>query len=198
MTKLGHYQLVLGIPWLRYHGVVGDFSLGSISINASQRKDGHVRREVEVHGEGTCHPTNKQDISLVGAAAFARLARNHRERHGKLRVFSLSLYEINRALEHKKLDEEGIKGLVPREYHDLLPLFTEAAASELLPHRWYDHKIPLKNDFEPPFGPLYSLSRQELEALKAWPEENLSKGFIRQSESSAGACSALSDAAAAA
>ena len=60
-------------------------------------------------------------------------------------------------------------------------------ANQLPPHRQSDHTIPLKEGFQPPFGPLYSLSRFELEALKAWLEENLMKGFIRASSSPSGA-----------
>jgi hypothetical protein len=41
--------------------------------------------------------------------------------------------------------------------------------------------------FTPPFGPIYLLSWTELEALKKWLEENLSKGFIQASSSPAGA-----------
>ena len=37
----------------------------------------------------------------------------------------------------------------------------------------------------PPFGPLYAMSRNELQALKAWLEKNLKKGFIRPSSSAA-------------
>jgi hypothetical protein len=76
---------------------------------------------------------------------------------------------------------------VPVEYHKFLPLFSEAEANKLPPHHPYDHRIPLKEGFTPPFGPIYSLSRTELEALKKWLEENLSKGFIRASSSPAGA-----------
>jgi len=67
---------------------------------------------------------------------------------------------------------------VPKEYHDFLPLFAEALAKTLPPHRSYDHKIPLREGFTHPFGPLYPLSKTELETLKEWLEENLSKGFI--------------------
>lgn len=35
------------------------------------------------------------------------------------------------------------------------------------------------------FGPLYPMSRDELEALKEWIKENLQKGFIRPSSSPA-------------
>jgi hypothetical protein len=39
--------------------------------------------------------------------------------------------------------------------------------------------------FKPLFGPLYSLSCPELEELKCWLDENLSKGFIHTSSSPA-------------
>jgi hypothetical protein len=66
-------------------------------------------------------------------------------------------------------------------------VFDKVVADRLLPHRPYDHKVPLNEGFEPPFGPLYSLSRPELEALKPFLEENLEKGFIHQSPSPADA-----------
>jgi hypothetical protein len=77
--------------------------------------------------------------------------------------------------------------MVPKEYHDFVPLFKKAPADKLPPHRKYDHTINLKPGFESPFGPLYGLSREELLALKEWIQENLSKGFFRASSSSAGA-----------
>ena len=74
---------------------------------------------------------------------------------------------------------------IPKEYHEFLPLFSEAVAKALPSHRPYDHKIPLREGFTPPFGPLYLLSKIELQALKEWLEENLDKGFIRASSSPA-------------
>jgi hypothetical protein len=100
--------------------------------------------------------------------------------------FSLSLYEINRALaKNHAEDDDDLQKIVPPEYHDYLPLFKEAIANKLPSHRPYDHKIPLREGFVPPFGPRYPLSREELEALKTWLEENLEKGFIRRSSSPA-------------
>jgi hypothetical protein len=60
-------------------------------------------------------------------------------------------------------------------------------ASKLPPHHAYDHCIPLKEGFILPFGPIYSLSSTELEALRKWLDENLSKGFICASSSPASA-----------
>ena len=47
--------------------------------------------------------------------------------------------------------------------------------------------MPLKEGITPPFGPIYSLNRVELETLCEWIMENLDKGFIRSSSSPAGA-----------
>jgi hypothetical protein len=87
----------------------------------------------------------------------------------------------------KGKDETRITDIVPLEYHKFLPLFSETEANKLPPHHPYDHRIPLKDGFTPPFGPIYSLSRTELEALQKWLDENLSKGFIHASSSPAGA-----------
>jgi hypothetical protein len=73
------------------------------------------------------------------------------------------------------------------EYHKFLLLFLEAEANKLPLHCPYNHQIPLKEGFTPLFRPIYLLSQTELEALKKWLEENLSKGFIQASSSPASA-----------
>ena len=83
-------------------------------------------------------------------------------------------------------EEEKIKRLLPKEYHDFVPLFKKAVTDVLPLHRQYDHKITLKEGFTLPFGSICSLSIPELKALREWLDENLSKGFIRASLSPAG------------
>jgi hypothetical protein len=51
------------------------------------------------------------------------------------------------------------------ELHDLAHVFKKGTADRLLSHRSYDLKIDLKEGFEPSFGPLYKLSRQEMKTL---------------------------------
>lgn len=125
------------------------------------------------------------NISAISAASFKFIAKRP---HLRQQIFSLSMYEINQALKEPPPDPEAeLPKIIPPEYHDFLPLFKKALADKLPPHRDYDHRIPLKEDFTPPFGPLYSLSQNELKALREWLDENLSKGFIRASSSPAGA-----------
>lgn len=103
------------------------------------------------------------------------------EKHGWLTV-----YEINKALKFlsKKL---SLKHMVTREYHEFLPLFSEAAARALPPRHTYHHKITLKEGCVGPVGPLYSLSRTELVILRDWIQDNLTMRLIRASHSPCGA-----------
>jgi len=266
VTKLGHYPVVLGIPWLELHDVAIRFSsrtltfgskyctshcnraptvvhahslaskiapeepvvsagagkfvaraftspkssfrnqadhgkdynvgMGARSLNWRARPNENgaapetsifdengaaLASSVQSDGNGAARPIQ---ISALGGHPFRRLA--HKQ---KLTIFSTSLYEINQALglneQAKKPKELDLKSYIPAEYHEFLPLFSEALAKNLPPHRPYDHRIPLREGFTPPFGPLYSMSRTELQTLKEWLEENLSKGSIRASSSPA-------------
>jgi len=103
---------------------------------------------------------------------------------GKLTLFKASLYDINKAIEAKDLKERPLEEIIPEQYHEFLTLFNKVLADRLPPHRpAIDHEVRLKDGETPTWGPLYSMSRAELVVLKEWLEENMSKGFIRQSSS---------------
>ena len=203
VTSLGQYPLVLGITWL-YHDPAIRWTTGQLTFDSRRCLGCCLTKPVTVQGSPptpppplgpppghltapALAPAEPLSISAIGAASYSWLLRNDKNRHGPLQAFKLFLYDINRVLDPEILSEEGIKGLVPNEYHDFLPPFEEAVANQLPPHCQSDDTIPLKDGFQPPFGPLYSLSRFELEALKAWLEENLKRGFIRASSSPSGA-----------
>jgi hypothetical protein len=99
----------------------------------------------------------KLDICAIAATPFIRP--NKKE---KLKVYVVTLYEINKALEIKDLQEKPLEKLIPKEYHEFLPLFHKVIAERLPPLKPYDHKITLQNGFTPLSGPIYSLSREEL------------------------------------
>jgi hypothetical protein len=129
---------------------------------------------------------------MISAAAFRH---NTRKRSAYICAFKMTIAEIDKAIarlggetvDNEKEEQVRIRALVPEEYHEFLPLFTEAVHNVLPPHRIYDHSIPLKEGSQPPFGPLYSLSRNELIAVREWLDKNLRRGWIRNSSSPAGA-----------
>lgn len=76
---------------------------------------------------------------------------------------------------------------IPEPYQKFKELFSKEAADVLPDHQPWDHTIPLQPGVQPPHGPIYSLSENELASLRSYIDENLAKGFIRSSSSPAGA-----------
>ncbi|KAH9244971.1 hypothetical protein BASA81_017577 [Batrachochytrium salamandrivorans] len=66
-------------------------------------------------------------------------------------------------------------------------LFSEDQAETLPPHRDFDCSIDLKPGSEPFHGKIYQLTREEDKVMQEWIQDNLRKGFIRNSSSPHGA-----------
>src|SRR5260370_19764919 len=78
-----------------------------------------------------------------------------------------------------------IKAKVLAKYHGYINLFVDKEAETLPPHCDQDIKIELEEGKVLPFGPIYSLTPIEKEALHSYITDNLAKGFIHPSTSSA-------------
>ncbi len=80
------------------------------------------------------------------------------------------------------MDKANIKVL--SEYTDFADIFIPKLAVELPEHiRINDHAIELVDDWEPPYGSIYSLGSIELETLKTYIKNNLANSFIKPSKS---------------
>ena len=95
---------------------------------------------------------------------------------------SVTAEELNAYRERKNVDPAP---LLPKQYHDFLDVFSKKESDVLPEHRPYDHAIKLKEGFPIPNQALYGMSRTEIEELRRYLDENLSKGFIRASKSPA-------------
>ena len=126
---------------------------------------------------------------LVSAVAFTRTTRVRSKRQ-VCQVFATSVADINKAL--RKLEAQSLAPdltKLPPQYHQFLPVFDRREADKLPPLRGtgIDHNIELDSQAEPPWGPLYSMSKDELLVLRKTLSDYLSKGFIRVSNSPAAA-----------
>jgi hypothetical protein len=90
----------------------------------------------------------------------------------------VTLEDIDEAL---KQEGEPVASHLPEALRDYVDVFSPKRADKLPPYRSYDHEIRLNSDKKLPFGRIYSMSRDELQALRSWLDENLAKGFIRPS-----------------
>jgi hypothetical protein len=183
LTSLRHYPLVLGIPELKQQDVTINFAKNDIQFS-SPRCLPHRAMVTPILIKGLT-PERRNKICAISATTFQHIIHNANKCYGNVEQFALSLNEFNTTLQETTNDKLDIKAIVPYEYHKYLRIFENVNANKLPLHCPYDHKIPLEDGFQPPFRPLYSLCCPELQELKRWLEENLSKGFIHTSSSPA-------------
>ena len=99
-----------------------------------------------------------------------------------LHLRRISETDIEKFLAGKpELTNDDILKKLPEWLHDLKEAFFPKLADELPPHRSWDHKIELVPGKEPPYHKNRPLSSQELKVVRKWLDDNLSKGFIRES-----------------
>jgi len=197
ITKLGHYPIVLGIPWIRLHDVAVRLASNTVTFGSQYCITHCHDTSVTVRGVTeeppeplyqvkeifepqirSLRPFRGNNVMLNGASFFRTV------KTGRLTTFKASLYDINKAIEAKDVKERPLEEIIPEQYQEFLPLFNMVLAERLPPHQpGIDHEVRLKDGETPTWGPLYSMSRAELSVLKEWLEENMTKGFIRQSSS---------------
>jgi transposase InsO family protein len=182
VVPLDGYDFILGNPWVIKRDVHINGKRQQLLVNGIQ---------VDSQKDFLQH-IPKLLVNRIGAVAFKMWARKSTGytnlSTNRPRVFAASLKDINKALD--KLNQKdkvlNLKELVPIQYHKYLPVFDQGKANELPPHRLgLDHEINVNG--EPPFGPLYNMSRDELLVLRKTLTDLLDKGFIRVSASPAGA-----------
>jgi RNase H-like domain found in reverse transcriptase/Reverse transcriptase (RNA-dependent DNA polymerase)/Integrase zinc binding domain len=70
---------------------------------------------------------------------------------------------------------------LPIWLRDLYDVFLPKLADKLPPQRSWDHKIELLPGKEPPYQKTRPMNPQELKVIRKWLDDNLAKGFIRES-----------------
>ena len=80
-----------------------------------------------------------------------------------------------------------VDDILPSCYKRYMKVFEEKIASQLPPHRQWDHAIDIKPGENAPWGPIYALSQDQLKALRVYLEEMIRTKKIRPSKSPAGA-----------
>jgi len=118
VTKLGHYPIVLGIPWLRSHDIAVRFASNMVTFRSHYCTTYRLDAPVTVQGvteeppepvyspcgifEPQIRPQRpfRGNIVMLNGSSLFRIVRK-----GKLKVFKASLYDINKAIEVKDLKE---------------------------------------------------------------------------------------------
>ena len=105
------------------------------------------------------------------------IAFQHLASKPNLEVFNVSLRDIEQALKLKVKTDPTTA--LPEVYKEFLKLFILKKAKKLLPYSpEVNHTMYMQPGTQPQVGPLYGMSRNELQVLKKYLKDNLSKVFI--------------------
>ena len=167
ITELGNgYDLILGEPWLKKHGVHMNFETESVVI----RKGKHI---ITIKSRDVPKEVN---LPLPKMLTAMQLKREVQKGSG------MFLVQLQTVLP----ENTEVQGGKPKSAEVLLHEFSDVFAP--LPpglplERAIGHTIPLEAESRPPFRPMYRLSPAELEETKRQIEEYVKKGWIEPSSS---------------
>ena len=189
VTKLHRHPIILGIDWLSTHNPSINWREGLVRF-----QDPFCNKHCVPQCSASLFSVSDSDSdSDLPAIDFSELTFDD---------FYACQQLADSYLNHKRVTCSALPDLtcfslnnlaatttpvLPDIYSDFASLFQDREPGVLPPHRPYDHTIPLEPGASVPFGPLYTLSQKELEELREYIDDNLKKGFIRRSESPAGA-----------
>jgi len=149
ITKLGHFSLILGIPWLRRHAVVTDFVRNSVRFQCSNHRNPPAAYQVALQTigmvpkmtnmatetpKGTTTPrpgmalkpsdvasSVKSQSPAICVISSASLKKLFRQKES-VQIFAMSLYDINIALETPTPNPQDTEQAEPPDYEQLKSL----------------------------------------------------------------------------
>jgi hypothetical protein len=168
---LASHDVTLGLPWLRDHNPDIDWKNQLISLKKVKDALSFSIPAME-HESPPDEKTEK---------ASTRRVKKGSPRSAKPDPNTTEDQNVSEDKEQASLRR------IPKSYEEFKAMFIEKKGIRALPkHQPWDHEIELEEGKQPGFERIIPLSEKELEILKRYIDENLAKGFIRKSKSSAG------------
>jgi Reverse transcriptase (RNA-dependent DNA polymerase) len=178
VTGLGKQRIILGFPWLHKYNPIINWKKGEITFKFFRidwrrlmEKGKQIRQEQQPKIEKVAdneEPRNK--------TRWESISNYWRQMCGSTRPTS----QWNLLL--MKIVRKTDKQLVPMEYHEYLDIFSKRKAHHFPKSRHWDHKIKIKEGFEPKSFKNYNLTPAEQIELDKFLKENLEKGYIWPSQ----------------
>jgi hypothetical protein len=153
------FPLILGNPWKAHNRI----------RTAPEKRRYHHGRAKQWLTEGRNHYTYEDNGTSTTVTAAT----------------SEDIAKVLKPTEYPSI--EALRRKLPPELNDIIPLFNKREAEKLAPHReGIDHRVNIKKQrdgtpFALPWGPLYSMSKEELLVLRKSLDDLLDKGYIRPS-----------------
>jgi transposase InsO family protein len=183
VTGLGKQRIILGFPWLNKHNPNINWQTGHLAWRNNNRRPLKIKR---YHSIKSTTPTDTLATdNLILSTITEELATQDEEWiQEETWICSKTSASIEFHLQHdEKKDDLPLDELIPSEYHEFLDTFDEQKADRFPESRPWDHKIELKEGFQPKSFKTYNLTPEEQTELDKFLKDNLDKGYIRPSQS---------------
>jgi RNase H-like domain found in reverse transcriptase/Reverse transcriptase (RNA-dependent DNA polymerase) len=189
VTGLGKQRIILGFPWLHKHNLIINWKKGEITFEPFQidwrrliKKGKWIRQEQQPKIEEVAdeeESKNRMTFSLKKdkLGVFIKLLETD------VWIYKTNITTELAIEENSKKQNKTDKQLVPAEYHKYLDIFSEEKAHRFPESRPWDHKIEMKEGFEPKLFKNYNITLAEQLKLDKFLKENLEKGYIWPSQS---------------
>jgi Reverse transcriptase (RNA-dependent DNA polymerase) len=188
VTGLGKQKIILGFPWLHKYNPIIDWKKEEVTFKPFRinwrrliEKGKQIRQEQQPMIKEVVDDEERKNRTTLPL------------KEDKLGVFiklletDVWIHKTNIATElaieeNSKKQDNTDEQLVPVEYHKYLDIFSEEKAHCFPESRPWDHKIEMKEGFEPKSFKNYNLTPAEQLELDKFLKENLEKGYIRPSQ----------------
>ena len=180
VVGMATHHVILGMPWLNKHNPDIDWKKRVLRFG----RTGNVTSIKPMSRQWT---TMDEKQSRRPAEVCVTSVSKNKGDFQKRRSDSSATSRVPRGNEERANEGNDAPSDIPHDYDKWAHLFEEETDARALPkHQPWDHEIELEPGKEPTFGPIYALSEKELGVLRGYIDENLKKGFIRESKSPAG------------
>jgi hypothetical protein len=207
VTGLGKQRIILGFPWLNEHNPNINWKTGEFNWRTiGQKRPLKIKRyherysytplqkatelarlailqptiteetDQEENLNHTQNPTENNEILL------AYIEEVQKPNETWINAKTSNAIEFHLQHDDKK-DDLPLEQQIPEAYHEYLDVFDEKKADRFPDQRSWDHKIELKDGFQPKSFKTYNLTPEKQKELDQWTKENLDKGYIRPSQS---------------
>jgi Reverse transcriptase (RNA-dependent DNA polymerase) len=189
MTGLGKQRIILGFPWLHKYNPIINWKKGEVTFRPFRidwrrliEKGKRIRQEQQPKIEEVVDNEERKNRMILPLkeeklGVYIELLETDVWIHKTNIATELAIEENSKKQE--KMDEQ----LVLAEYHGYLDIFSEEKAHRFPESRPWDHKIEMKEGFEPKSFKNYNLTPAEQLELDKFLKENLEKGYIWPSQS---------------
>ena len=179
VTGLGCQKIILGFPWFKEQNLEINWETGTLTW---QKKNRTLATSIEVLDEEEYLNRTQNILDEDEESIISYIGVN-----GKFEPVWINV-KTNLAMDmaiknNLKKQECTVEEMVLKEYHEFLNVFSEEKAARFPESKEWDHKIDMKEGFEPKSFKNYNLTPEEQIELDKFLKENLEKGYIRPSQS---------------